>query len=99
MSFISVEHNYGNYANRTLNYIGTDQVNAIKNAKENIKWHNSGWQDDTKIEYRLNSHGFRADEFDFSERIICLGDSRTFGVGLHAWQTWPYLLKRDAEST
>lgn len=91
--FDPVEHNYGPYANSILNYVGTDQPNNLQ-ITQDPKCIASGWTKDTVIEYRFNSHGFRTDEFDLSERIICLGDSRTFGVGLHEWQTWPYFLSQ-----
>jgi hypothetical protein len=90
-------HNYSPYANLLLNWVGTDQPNSQR-AKLDLSfrpaWLESGWTDDTVIEYQFNSGGFRTDEFDQSRRIMVLGSSLTVGVGLHRSQIWPELLSK-----
>ena len=46
--------------------------------------------DETSIKYRVNSHGFRGDDFEpiEGESFIALGCSMTFGVGIKEEQTW-----------
>lgn len=45
-----------------------------------------------------NSHGFRTPEFSLQKkpgtlRIVCFGDSSTFGIGAAMEDTWPYQLQ------
>lgn len=46
------------------------------------------------IIYKINKNGFRCEEFDIlsSKRIIFLGCSHTFGVGLPLEHSWPHIL-------
>lgn len=51
------------------------------------------------VEYRINSRGFREREFRAAEprgkrRVLCLGDSFTFGTGIDVQDTWPRQLER-----
>jgi len=90
-------HNYSPHANLLLNWVGTDQPDnqrAKLDTSFRSAWQESGWTDDTVIEYQFNSGGFRTDEFDQSERIMILGSSPTVGVGLHRSQTWSELLSK-----
>ena len=42
-----------------------------------------------EFDYRINSQGYREEEFDFeTPSILCLGDSFTFGIGLPKHETW-----------
>jgi len=50
------------------------------------------------VNYSINSHGFRGDEIDIEKpegavRIICAGDSSTFGYMVNLPQTYPKLLE------
>ena len=75
------EINYTGKFPTVLKWCNTDQP---KNADPNWK---------TPIDYKLNSYGFRDDEFSKNENsIICIGGSQSFGVGVALEQTWPYLL-------
>jgi len=89
-------HHYTQHSNKTLNWVGTDQSNIIDKIlsdPDKFKtWSESGWTTETIIEYQFNENGFRTDTFDSSRRIAVFGSSQTVGVGLHQWQTWPYLL-------
>ena len=90
-------HKYSEYANSTLNWVGTDQSahHRLPTDPEFYPtWIQSGWTNDTVIEYRFNSGGFRTDEFDQSKRIMILGSSPTVGVGLHQYQTWSEQLSK-----
>lgn len=49
--------------------------------------------DSIKIDYNLNSYGYRCNEFN-NQEILILGCSHTEGHGLPIEQTWPYLLSK-----
>lgn len=49
--------------------------------------------DSVEIEYKLNSHGYRCDEFN-NQEILILGCSQTEGHGLPLELTWPYLISK-----
>ena len=49
---------------------------------------------DYDIEYRFNSHGFRAPEFDQEFDIVCFGCSFTMGTGVREEHTWPFVLSK-----
>jgi hypothetical protein len=56
---------------------------------------------DGRIDYRINELGFRGEEIDFDKppgirRILCLGDSFTFGEGVREENAWPQRLGRAA---
>jgi hypothetical protein len=80
-------------ANQELEWLPTD-------TKENYKkliqdpvhakyFAELGWDQPGSITYRLNSHGFRADEFDSGPYMVALGCSYTVGTGLPDQVTWP----------
>lgn len=49
------------------------------------------------ITYRINSHGYRAVEFntvDWKNSVICIGDSAMFGTGVAQCHTIPYQLEK-----
>jgi hypothetical protein len=49
-----------------------------------------GWWDHEPIEYRFNSAGFRADEFDSGPGTLFLGCSFTLGIGISHKHTWAH---------
>ena len=90
-------HNYSQYSNLSMNWVGTDQPHNQRwqlDPSFRSIWSESGWTEDTIIEYQFNDGGFRTEEFDQSRRIMILGSSPTVGVGLHRSQTWPELLSK-----
>jgi len=93
-----VRHLNSDKLGETWNWLGTDQPHLthinLSNPEKYKEFVKSGWTDNEVIEYKLNSHGFRTDEFDNSPRVIVLGCSFTLGVGLHNYQTWPYLFSK-----
>jgi hypothetical protein len=48
-----------------------------------------GWDQPGSITYQINSHGFRADEFNSGPYMVALGCSYTVGIGLPDLATWP----------
>jgi len=62
-------------------------------------WKDSAPDGSNPIIYNINSHAFRTQElddvFDFTESIMCLGCSMTFGVGVHNETTWAYKLGQE----
>lgn len=55
-------------------------------------------REEREVRYRINSLGFRDREMQTAKapgehRILCLGDSFTFGTGLALEDTWPRLLE------
>jgi len=52
-----------------------------------------GWLDHAAIEYEINDHGFRSDQFLYDQPcMIALGCSYTVGIGLAQHQVWPWLV-------
>ena len=49
-----------------------------------------GWDQSGAITYKLNSHGFRCDEFSSGPYVVALGCSYTVGIGLPLCNTWAY---------
>ena len=49
-----------------------------------------GWDQPGAITYKLNSHGFRCDEFSSGPYVLALGCSYTVGTGLPLHDTWAY---------
>ena len=52
---------------------------------------------DGRIEYRINNFGFRGEDITVEKppgirRVLCLGDSFTFGEGVREKDTWPHRL-------
>ena len=80
--------------NTTLNWCPSDSesewkknlsVEYSKNLLASLDWH------EDSVQYQLNSHGFRADEFDDTGNgIIFLGCSYTMGIGIDFKSTWTY---------
>jgi hypothetical protein len=54
-----------------------------------------GWDQPGSITYRINSDGFRADEFDGGPYMVALGCSYTAGIGLPDQATWPRLVATE----
>ena len=68
-----------------------DQLVQEPHHYEYFKHH--GWLEPSAITYKINSNGFRCDEFDYtSSCIIALGCSYTVGIGLPLESTWPTLV-------
>jgi hypothetical protein len=61
--------------------------------REYFKQH--GWLEPGAITYKLNSYGFRSEEFDDRDCMIALGCSFTIGIGLPVQITWPQIVGKQ----
>lgn len=92
---ISAIHGSSNYANTTQLWMGLDNEETyndnIKKSFEQML--ELGWVD-TKIEYKMNSRGFRAIEFNNlpGKYFLTLGCSHTYGIGINYNDTWTNVL-------
>ena len=85
MSLLEIKENI----HLKLKFSGIDHPNFCMN-KEHFKNY-------TKlVSYEYNSRGFRDQEWpiDLKNRIWCIGDSFTVGLGQPAEETWPALLEK-----
>jgi hypothetical protein len=85
------------YAGQTLHWLPTD-------TEENYQKHcrrpeyqayitHKGWDQPDAITYRINSLGYRGDEFDFEKScLVALGCSFSAGIGLPEPDVWPWRL-------
>lgn len=93
-SFDTPKHYHTKNKNQTLEWSGSDHAKSYKkNLQDPEKYEQLvkyNWLE--PIEYRYNSHGFRAEAFDDRPAGIALGCSFTEGTGLHINQTWPSVL-------
>lgn len=89
-------HRWQSHGGQVLKWLGTDTQllydNNCRNPEQRAQLELAGWHPYSDINYQLNSHGFRTDEFDSSSRILALGCSHTQGVGLHQHQIWAEVL-------
>ena len=97
--FEPINHQHSMFANKTVEWFTSDSPERFKanlanpNYREIIE--RNGWID-KKIEYKFNSHGFRADEFEENANsILFLGCSFTLGTGLTYEHTWPHLVSQE----
>jgi hypothetical protein len=51
-----------------------------------------GWDKPGAISYKMNSEGFRCDEFEGGPYLLALGCSFTLGTGLPVEDTWPSIV-------
>jgi hypothetical protein len=89
--------NFGaSQAGQTVNWLLSDneemfwklwQDPAYRPFAESQNWHQPG-----SIQYRINSEGFRGDEFDHTPCVLTLGCSFTIGIGLREQEIWPTLV-------
>lgn len=98
-SMISIEqtpsHFGKRYAGQVLKWLPTDtEENYHQHCqrpeyREYIK--HRGWDQPDAITYRINSLGYRGDEFDFTEPcLVALGCSFSVGIGLPEQSVWPW---------
>ena len=84
------------FANKCVNWLPSDSKENFEKACQQMEWYRhfaqQGWLSPEAITYKFNSHGFRCDEFDSQDCIVCLGCSYTIGIGLPLAATWPQLI-------
>lgn len=64
----------------------------MRDPKHRQYFSEQGWDRPGAISYRLNSHGFRSEEFVADRHLIALGCSYTMGIGLPVESVWPSLV-------
>ena len=86
MNLLEIKEN----KNLKTEFSGIDSLDPCVN-KEHFKNYNK------KISYEYNAQGFRDKEWptDLKNKIWCIGDSFTVGVGQPAEETWPALLEKE----
>ena len=94
-----IPHDYTAFANRELLWLPMDteerwNQHLADPAKKQLLI-NNGWWPPQHFTYRLNSHGFRSEEFDLDPVVLCLGCSLTMGLGLPVGQIWPVILQHS----
>jgi len=85
------------HQNKTLYWMPSDTQEIFEESLKDPAKHKyleqQGWLDRLAIQYKINSNGFRCDEFESdSDCLVALGCSFTVGIGLPENQTWPWLL-------
>ena len=85
------------YRHQTLKWLPTDTEESFQQLVQNEEYceyfRNKGWLEPDAITYRINSAGFRSEEFDpQANSVISLGCSYTIGIGLPEQSTWSYLV-------
>ena len=91
----TVKHQYSRYANTNNQWFDIDNQTTyrdnLSNKYEQLKEHN--WIDKT-FSYKINSHGFRSEEFTHDPSIMFLGCSFTCGIGLPLENMWAYIVSQ-----
>ena len=96
--FRDAPHHYGiASANQEFEFMPTDTKENFEKLCEVEEYReyfrNFGWLEPGAITYKLNSHGFRSDEFlPDQDCIVALGCSFTVGIGLPIESVWPSLV-------
>jgi hypothetical protein len=93
--FNTINHQYSKHTNETLNWFEMDSeklyLSNLETQYWNLEKHN--WIN-RNFTYKLNSHGFRCDEFTNDPSAMFLGCSQTVGIGLPLEHTWAYILSQ-----
>lgn len=87
------------YAGNTLRWLPTDTEENFQQLVQNEEYREyfrtKGWLEPDAITYRINSEGFRSEEFDpQAASLVALGCSYTIGIGLPESATWSYLVSQ-----
>ena len=85
------------YAGQTLDWMPTDTKEIFEQLMQDPVhqeyFANLGWLEPGAINYKINSYGFRAEEFvEGQPCIVALGCSYTVGIGLPYKDIWPTLV-------
>jgi hypothetical protein len=88
------------YRHQTLKWLPTDTEESFQQLVQNEEYReyfrSKGWLEPDAITYRINSEGFRSEEFDTqASSMISLGCSYTIGIGLPETATWSYLVAQS----
>ena len=85
------------HAGQVLNWIPTDTEENYHKHCQRLEYQEyikaKGWDNSNSITYRINSLGYRGDEFDFKKPcLVALGCSFSVGIGLPESDVWPWRL-------
>ena len=85
------------YAGQTLKWLPTDTEESFQRLVQNEEYReyfrSKGWLEPDAITYRINSAGFRSEEFDSqAASVVSLGCSYSVVTGLPEETTWPALV-------
>lgn len=84
------------YYGNVLSWFGTDTHDMYhRNLKYNFEEIKSLGYFNSDITYKINSCGFRCEEFKECDSVVFLGCSHTLGVGLHLEDTWSYIVSNQ----
>jgi hypothetical protein len=96
----TLPYNVGSrFAGQQFDWLPTDSEETyqqmIQDPAHRQYFAEQGWDKPGAITYKINSHGFRCDEFDGGPYVLTLGCSFTLGTGLPVQDTWPSLIGRE----
>lgn len=89
------------YAGQAYEWLPTDTEENFQRLMQESEhrqyFHSKGWDQPGAITYKINSHGFRSEEFDpTAASLVSLGCSYTIGIGLPETATWSHLVSQAA---
>ena len=89
------------YANSMQDWLPTDTKEnfqlLMQDPAHQKYFHSKGWDQPGAIAYKINSHGFRSEEFEpAATSLVSLGCSYTIGIGLPETATWSHLVSQAA---
>lgn len=92
-------HNGKHYAGKQYDWLPSDTEETynqlIQDPVHKQYFADQGWDKPGAISYKINSHGFRCDEFDGGPYLLALGCSFTIGIGLPIQDVWPSIVGRE----
>jgi hypothetical protein len=85
------------HAGRTYEWLSMDTEESFQRLMQDPEHRqyfcSKGWDRPGAITYKINSHGFRSEEFDSTAAsLVSLGCSFTNGIGLPETATWSHLV-------
>lgn len=83
----------------TGEWADTLEIELVPSKRHTVRYPEDRGAPARDVTYRINARGFREREFRLQEpaekqRLLCLGDSFTFGTGVGVEDTWPRQLER-----
>jgi hypothetical protein len=87
------------FANTVFDFMPTDTKESFEKLCQVPEYREyfrqQGWLEPGAITYKINSYGFRCDEFDDRDCMLALGCSFTIGIGLPVESIWPQIVGRQ----
>lgn len=89
------------YAGQTLDWLPTDTKESYERMTQDPVhreyFAQKGWDQPGTITYRINTNGFRSEEFVSSNCLLALGCSYSMGIGLPESSTWSTLVGHELD--